>query len=47
MERAIELAARGAGTALPNTVVGCVLLSAAGRGVGEWFTSAPAARTPK
>ena len=37
MERAIELAARGAGTALPNTVVGCVLLSAAGRVVGEWF----------
>ena len=50
MERAIELAVRGAGTALPNTVVGCVLLSAAGRVVGEWFhgfTSAPAARTPK
>jgi len=37
MERAIELAARGAGTALPNTVVGCVLLSAAGRVVGESF----------
>ena len=37
MERAIELAARGAGTALPLTVVGCVLLPAAGRVVGEWF----------
>lgn len=35
MLRAVELAARGAGTVLPNPVVGCVLLSTAGRVVGQ------------
>ncbi len=35
MRRAIELAARGAATALPNPVVGCVVLSPAGAVVGE------------
>ena len=37
MRRAIELAARGAGTVLPNPVVGCVLLSPAGEVVGEGY----------
>ena len=37
MVRAIELAGRGAGTALPNPVVGCVLLDHAGSTVGEGF----------
>ena len=35
--RAVELAARGAGSVLPNPVVGCVLLSGAGVPVGEGF----------
>ena len=35
MRRAIELAARGLGFTSPNPVVGCVLLDAAGRTVGE------------
>ncbi len=35
--RACELAARGAGSALPNPVVGCVLLSPGGDVVGEGF----------
>ncbi|MDQ2846128.1 MAG: bifunctional diaminohydroxyphosphoribosylaminopyrimidine deaminase/5-amino-6-(5-phosphoribosylamino)uracil reductase RibD [Actinomycetota bacterium] len=35
--RAVQLAANGAGTALPNPVVGCVLLDAAGRIVGEGY----------
>ncbi|MTD17160.1 bifunctional diaminohydroxyphosphoribosylaminopyrimidine deaminase/5-amino-6-(5-phosphoribosylamino)uracil reductase RibD [Nakamurella sp. YIM 132087] len=35
MVRAVELAARGAGTVLPNPVVGCVLLDAHGHTVGE------------
>ncbi|MFC0509418.1 bifunctional diaminohydroxyphosphoribosylaminopyrimidine deaminase/5-amino-6-(5-phosphoribosylamino)uracil reductase RibD [Micromonospora costi] len=37
MRRAIELAARGLGTTSPNPVVGCVLLDAEGRVVGEGF----------
>lgn len=37
MARACELATRGAGTALPNPVVGCVILSADGAIVGEGF----------
>lgn len=37
MRRAIELAARGLGTASPNPVVGCVLLDADGEIVGEGF----------
>ncbi|MDO3704240.1 bifunctional diaminohydroxyphosphoribosylaminopyrimidine deaminase/5-amino-6-(5-phosphoribosylamino)uracil reductase RibD [Micromonospora sp. C28SCA-DRY-2] len=37
MRRAIELAARGLGTTSPNPVVGCVLLDADGRVVGEGF----------
>ena len=35
--RAVELAAKGDGSVLPNPVVGCVLLSAAGEVVGEGF----------
>lgn len=35
MRRAIELAARGLGRTSPNPVVGCVVLDAAGRTVGE------------
>ena len=37
LDRACELAGRGAGTALPNPVVGCVLLSPSGDVVGEGF----------
>jgi diaminohydroxyphosphoribosylaminopyrimidine deaminase/5-amino-6-(5-phosphoribosylamino)uracil reductase len=37
MDRACELAGRGAGTALPNPVVGCVLLAPDGAVVGEGF----------
>ncbi len=37
LARAIELADRGAGTTLPNPVVGCVLLSPDGKIVGEGF----------
>jgi diaminohydroxyphosphoribosylaminopyrimidine deaminase/5-amino-6-(5-phosphoribosylamino)uracil reductase len=37
MWRACELAARGAGSALPNPVVGCVLLSPIGEVIGEGF----------
>ena len=37
MARAITLAGLGAGTALPNPVVGCVLLDPAGITVGEGF----------
>ncbi|WP_197676133.1 bifunctional diaminohydroxyphosphoribosylaminopyrimidine deaminase/5-amino-6-(5-phosphoribosylamino)uracil reductase RibD [Nakamurella panacisegetis] len=35
LELAVELAARGAGTVLPNPVVGCVLLSPSGQIVGR------------
>lgn len=35
--RAVRIAAQGAGTVLPNPVVGCVLLDAAGRVIGEGF----------
>lgn len=35
LDRAVELAARGEGTVLPNPVVGCVLLSPEGETVGE------------
>lgn len=35
--RAVELAARGAGSVLPNPVVGCVLLGPGGAVVGEGF----------
>jgi diaminohydroxyphosphoribosylaminopyrimidine deaminase/5-amino-6-(5-phosphoribosylamino)uracil reductase len=37
MQRAVELAGRGAGSALPNPVVGCVLLGPDGAVVGEGF----------
>jgi diaminohydroxyphosphoribosylaminopyrimidine deaminase/5-amino-6-(5-phosphoribosylamino)uracil reductase len=37
MMRAIELAAHGLGTTSPNPVVGCVILGADGRVVGEGF----------
>lgn len=37
LDRACDLAARGAGTALPNPVVGCVLLAPDGAVVGEGF----------
>lgn len=37
LTRAIELAAMGAGTVLPNPVVGCVLLAPDGRVVGEGY----------
>ena len=43
MARAVELAARGLGTASPNPVVGCVLLDPAGQVVGEgWHERAGA-----
>lgn len=41
MWRAVELAARGAGTAHPNPVVGCVVLSASGETVGEGWHERP------
>lgn len=41
MARAIDLAGRGASTALPNPVVGCVLLDPSGSTVGEGFHSSP------
>ena len=41
MRRAVELADRGRGTALPNPVVGCVLLDPAGRVVGEGWHERP------
>lgn len=37
MDRACELAVRGVGTALPNPVVGCVVLDSGGATVGEGF----------
>lgn len=37
LEHAVALAARGAGTALPNPVVGCVLIGPDGGTVGEGF----------
>ncbi|MEU8508491.1 bifunctional diaminohydroxyphosphoribosylaminopyrimidine deaminase/5-amino-6-(5-phosphoribosylamino)uracil reductase RibD [Streptomyces brevispora] len=37
MRRAISLAARGLGSTSPNPVVGCVVLDATGRPVGEGF----------
>lgn len=37
LTRALELAERGAGTVLPNPVVGCVLLSPEGATLGEGF----------
>lgn len=41
MTRAVELAARGLGRTAPNPVVGCVVLDAAGRVVGEgWHARA-------
>jgi diaminohydroxyphosphoribosylaminopyrimidine deaminase/5-amino-6-(5-phosphoribosylamino)uracil reductase len=44
MRRAVELAARGAGTARPNPVVGAVVLDSAGASVGEgWHERAGAA----
>lgn len=41
LRRAIELADQGAATALPNPVVGCVLLSPGGWVVGEGFHERP------
>ncbi|MDQ3592465.1 MAG: bifunctional diaminohydroxyphosphoribosylaminopyrimidine deaminase/5-amino-6-(5-phosphoribosylamino)uracil reductase RibD, partial [Actinomycetota bacterium] len=41
MRRAVELAARGRGSALPNPVVGCVVMDAAGRTVGEGWHALP------
>jgi diaminohydroxyphosphoribosylaminopyrimidine deaminase / 5-amino-6-(5-phosphoribosylamino)uracil reductase len=41
MTRAVALAARGRATTLPNPVVGCVLLSPAGRVVGEGWHERP------
>ena len=41
LRRAIELAGQGAGTALPNPVVGCVLLAPGGWTVGEGFHERP------
>src|SRR4051794_1303186 len=41
MARAAELAALGLGTASPNPVVGCVLLDAGGRVVGEGWHERP------
>jgi len=41
LHRAVVLAGRGAGTALPNPVVGCVLLAPGGWVVGEGFHDAP------
>jgi len=37
LHRAVELAANGAGTVLPNPVVGCILLAPGGWTVGEGF----------
>ena len=37
LRRAVELAAKGAGTVLPNPVVGCVLLAPGGWTVGEGY----------
>ncbi|MEP6563437.1 MAG: bifunctional diaminohydroxyphosphoribosylaminopyrimidine deaminase/5-amino-6-(5-phosphoribosylamino)uracil reductase RibD, partial [Nakamurella sp.] len=41
LQHAVELAGRGAGTALPNPVVGCVLLAPGGWIVGEGFHQRP------
>jgi len=41
LPRAVDLAERGAATALPNPVVGCVLLSPGGWVVGEGFHERP------
>ena len=41
MLRAVELAARGLTTTLPNPVVGCVLLDASGEPVGEGWHEQP------
>jgi len=41
MRRAVELAARGLTTTLPNPVVGCVLLDASGEPVGEGWHERP------
>ncbi len=41
LDRAVELAARGAGTVLPNPVVGCVVLAVDGQQVGEGFHQRP------
>jgi len=41
MRRAVELAARGRGSTLPNPVVGCVVMDAAGRTVGEGWHALP------
>ena len=41
MRRAVELAGLGAGTTLPNPVVGCVLLAPGGWTVGEGFHERP------
>lgn len=41
MLRAVELAARGLTTTLPNPVVGCVLLDASGQPVGEGWHERP------
>ncbi|WP_177891103.1 bifunctional diaminohydroxyphosphoribosylaminopyrimidine deaminase/5-amino-6-(5-phosphoribosylamino)uracil reductase RibD [Vallicoccus soli] len=41
MARAVELAARGTATALPNPVVGCVLLAPDGATVGEGWHERP------
>ncbi|MBX5448375.1 MAG: riboflavin biosynthesis protein RibD, partial [Acidothermus cellulolyticus] len=37
MRRALMLAERGRGSTSPNPIVGCVVLDAAGRVVGEGF----------
>ncbi|MFM8675468.1 MAG: bifunctional diaminohydroxyphosphoribosylaminopyrimidine deaminase/5-amino-6-(5-phosphoribosylamino)uracil reductase, partial [Vulcanococcus sp.] len=37
MQRALQLAALGAGRTSPNPLVGCVVLDAGGRLVGEGF----------
>ena len=41
VRRSVELAELGASTALPNPVVGCVLLTPAGESVGEGFHQRP------
>lgn len=41
LNHAVELAGRGAGTVLPNPVVGCVVLAADGQQVGEGFHQVP------
>jgi diaminohydroxyphosphoribosylaminopyrimidine deaminase/5-amino-6-(5-phosphoribosylamino)uracil reductase len=41
LERAVGLAGRGAGTVLPNPVVGCVLLDPAGVVIGEGYHQVP------